>query len=99
MPKDRARDSRRKFKDVGSLQRMGEALGWKREESVWSDNLQANDGQAWPQNAVKESRPHDNSSINKYHGGDWRKDRNEVYNVGGGHVKEAYDDNTYKIGK
>jgi hypothetical protein len=98
MPKNRANDSRRKFKDVGSLQRMGEALGWKREESAWADNLQMNSGQSFPKNAVKEGLPHDNSSINKHHGGDFRKDRNEVYNVGGGHVKEAYDNNKYKIG-
>ena len=30
MAKDRAKDARRQFKDVGSLQRMGEALGWSR---------------------------------------------------------------------
>lgn len=33
MPKRRERDPRRQFKDeTGSLQRMGEALGWRREE-------------------------------------------------------------------
>ena len=30
MAKDRARDGRRQFKDVGSMQRMGEALGFYR---------------------------------------------------------------------
>jgi hypothetical protein len=30
MADDRARDSRRVFKEMGSLQRMGEALGWDR---------------------------------------------------------------------
>jgi len=94
MAKDRAKDVRR---STGSLEKMGAALGWTREESAWSDNLNDNPGQAWPQNAVKEARPHDNASINKHHGGDFRKDRNEVYNVGGGHVKQAYDKNEYKL--
>lgn len=35
MAKDRARDSRRQFKDVGSLQRMGEALGWSRQPNKY----------------------------------------------------------------
>jgi hypothetical protein len=89
--------TKNQFKEIDSLKNMGKALGWKREESAWSDNLNDNPGQAWPQNAVKEGRPHDNASINKHHGGDFRKDRNEVYNVGGGHVKQAYDENQYKL--
>ena len=93
MSKDRARDARR---STGSLEKMGAALGWKREESAWADNLHMNSGQSFPQNAVKEARPHDNSSINKLHGGDFKKDRNEVYNVGGGHVKQAEDRNGSK---
>lgn len=95
MAKDRAKDVRR---STGSLEKMGAALGWKREESAWANNMQMNSGQRWPQNAVKEGQPHDNSSINKYHGGDWAKDRNEVYNVGGGHVKQANDESEYKLG-
>jgi hypothetical protein len=83
---DRAKDDRR---SVGSLEKMGAALGWKREGSVWADNFQMNSGKSFPENAVKEARPHDNSSINKHHEGDFRKDRNEVYNVGGGHVYHA----------
>ena len=94
MSKDRARDARR---STGSLEKMGAALGWKREESAWADNLHINSGQSFPQNAVKEARPHDNSSINKLYGGDFKKDRNEVYNVGGGHVKQAEDRNEYKL--
>jgi len=37
MAKDRARDGRRQFKDVGSLQRMGEALGWSRAENKYPE--------------------------------------------------------------
>jgi len=96
MAKDRSRDSKRTI-DTSALSKMGDALGWKRESSAWADNLQMNSGQSFPQNAVKEGRPHDNSSINKKHDGDFRKDRNEVYNVGGGHVKQAYDENEYKL--
>lgn len=77
MAKDRARDETRKLPD------MGKALGWTRDASAWADAIQPG---GWPQNAIKTERPHDNSSINKHHDGDWRKDRNEVYNVGGGHV-------------
>jgi hypothetical protein len=96
MAKDRAHDPKRRF-DTGALSKMGAALGWKREESTWADNLQMNSGQSFPQNSVKESRPHDNSSINKHHKGDFKKDRNEVYNIGGGHVQQSDDNNEYKL--
>ena len=94
MAKDRARDDRR---SVGSFEKMGAALGWKRDDSSWADSLQVNNGQSWPKNAIKKDRL-DNSGINKHHEGDWRKDRNEVYNVGGGHVKLADDPNKYNLG-
>jgi len=96
MAKDRAHNPKRKF-DTNALNKMGAALGWKRGDSAWADNLQMNSNQSFPQNAVKEERLHDNSSINKHHGGDFRKNRNEVYNVGGGHVKQANDNNEYKL--
>ena len=96
MAKDRSHDPKR---TVGSFDKMGAALGWSRDSSSWADTVKVDNGQEWPTNAVNTSQPHSNEGINKHHDGDFKKDRNEVYNLGGGHVytPKDSDTNTYKL--